>query len=70
MISTPSLVSLKHKNFVSALQYSAEVFSSTGVSCLKHMDIYLMSNVDSCPRVHKQTCWAHTDRLIVAHGEW
>lgn len=44
MISTPSLVHLKQKNFVSALQYSAEVFSSTGVSCLKHMDIYLLGS--------------------------
>lgn len=41
MISTPSLVPLKHTNVVSALQYS------TGVSCLKHMDIYVIGQLKS-----------------------
>lgn len=47
MISIPSLDPLKHKNFVSAVQYSTEVFSSTGVSCLKHMDIYVIGQLKS-----------------------
>lgn len=44
MISTPSLDPLKHKNLVSAVQDSTEV---TGVSCLKHMDIYVIGQLKS-----------------------